>query len=161
LENKANLDFYHVLKGGKLFLREEQLFLMKGIRIILQITILYVFSIVGEALHHFLHIPIPGSIIGLILLIICLSYKIVPVKIVEDGASFLLSFLPLLFIPSMVGIINYPSLFSISGGILFLIVVMSTIITMIAAGVASQFIETKTKKRKKRKECNKHLSRSV
>ncbi|MFP3846867.1 hypothetical protein U5N57_23155, partial [Priestia filamentosa] len=33
---------------------------MKAIRIILQITILYVFSIVGEALHHFFHIPIPG-----------------------------------------------------------------------------------------------------
>ncbi|QEK96789.1 CidA/LrgA family holin-like protein [Bacillus amyloliquefaciens] len=124
---------------------------MKVIRIILQIIILFAFSFIGGAVQQFFHLPIPGSIIGLILLIICLSVKIIPVKMIEDGAGFLLSFLPLLFIPAMTGVINYPSLFSASGAALFLIIVLSTIVTMIAAGYASQLLEHKANQRKEKR----------
>lgn len=134
---------------------------MKGIRVILQIAILFMFSFVGDVLHNVLNLPIPGSIIGLILLLICLSCKLMPASFIADGAGLLLSLLPLLFIPAMVGIIKYPSLFSIDGGILFFIIIMSTIVTMIAAGYTSQLIEKKSTSRKKRKKCNKHLSQSV
>ncbi|MGG1572836.1 CidA/LrgA family holin-like protein [Fictibacillus sp. NRS-1165] len=134
---------------------------MKAIRIILQIVILSAFSMLGEAVHHFFHLPIPGSIIGLILLLTGLSIKMVPVKLIEDGAGFLLSFLPLLFIPAMAGVINYPSLFSGNGALLMLIVVLSTIVTMVAAGIASQWLEQKAAKRKEKKKCNSHLSQSL
>ncbi|WP_140456781.1 CidA/LrgA family protein [Priestia megaterium] len=134
---------------------------MKVIRIILQIAILYAFSMIGEAVHHMLHLPIPGSIIGLILMLICLMCKIVPIKAIEDGASFLLSFLPLLFIPAMAGVMNYPSLLSSSGAVLFLIIVLSTIVTMAAAGIASQLLEKKANKRKEKQQCKNSLSRSL
>lgn len=131
---------------------------MNGFKIILQIAILYVFSIIGETVHNIFHIPIPGSIIGLILLLICLSFKVVSINIIGKGASFLLSFLPLLFIPAMVGIMKYPSLFSSSGAVLLLIIVASTIVTMIAAGATSQFLEQRANKREEKNKCNKHLS---
>jgi holin-like protein len=134
---------------------------MKVIRIILQIAILYAFSMIGEAVHHMLHLPIPGSIIGLILMLICLTRKVIPVKLIEDGASFLLSFLPLLFIPAMAGVMNYPSLLSSRGAILFLIIVLSTIVTMAAAGTASQLLEKKANKRKEKQQCKNSLSRSL
>ncbi|MCP6683811.1 CidA/LrgA family holin-like protein [Bacillus nakamurai] len=134
---------------------------MKAIRIILQIIILYAFSMMGEAAQQMFHLPISGSIIGLILMLICLTVKIIPVKIIEDGAGFLLSFLPLLFIPAMAGVMNYPSLFSASGAALFLIVVLSTIVTMIAAGYASQLLEHKANQRKEKKKCSKHASQSL
>ena len=63
----------------------------------------------------------------------------------------MLSFLPLLFIPAMTGVINYPSLFSASGAALFLIIVLSTIVTMIAAGYASQLLEHKANQRKEKR----------
>ena len=148
-------------KGGKLFLLLRTAFFMKGLRVIFQIAILFAFSMIGEVLHNICHIPIPGSIIGLILLLVCLSFKIIPMKVIENGANFLLAFLPLLFIPAMIGIMKYPSLFSKSGAILFLIVVISTIITMIAAGAASQFLEMRAKKRKEKEQCNNHLSQSL
>ncbi|WP_343311304.1 CidA/LrgA family holin-like protein [Bacillus atrophaeus] len=134
---------------------------MKAIRIILQILILYAFSMIGEAAHQLFHLPIPGSIIGLILMLICLTTKIVPVKMIEDGAGFLLSFLPLLFIPAMAGVMNYPSLFSASGAALLGIIVLSTVVTMIAAGYASQLLEHKANKRKEKKKCSKHVSQSL
>ncbi len=91
---------------------------MKAIRDLANHYFIRIFLYRG-AVQQFFHLPIPGSIIGLILLIICLSVKIIPVKMIEDGAGFLLSFLPLLFIPAMTGVINYPSLFSASGTLCF------------------------------------------
>jgi holin-like protein len=131
---------------------------MKIIRIIIQIGILYAFSIIGGAVEQLLHLPIPGSIIGLMLLLACLSLKIVPLIIVEDGASFLLAILPLLFIPAMTGVMNYPSLLSGTGAVLFLIVVMSTTVTMAVSGFASQHLEKRSERREQA--CRKHLSQS-
>jgi holin-like protein len=131
---------------------------MKIIRIIIQVGILYAFSLIGGAVEQLFHLPIPGSIIGLMLLLACLSLKIVPLIIVEDGASFLLSILPLLFIPAMTGVMNYPSLLSGTGAVLFLIVVLSTIVTMAVSGFASQHLEKRSERRER--PCSKHLSQS-
>ncbi|WP_075981939.1 CidA/LrgA family protein [Bacillus massilinigeriensis] len=133
---------------------------MKIIRIILQIFFLFIISFIGEWLHKQLHIPLPGSIIGFILLLICLWSKIIPEKWVEDGAGFILAFLPLFFIPASVGIMNHPSLLSLQGGLLILIVIASTIITMIAAGKTSQFLERKALKRREELECSKNFTHS-
>ncbi|MEC1681493.1 CidA/LrgA family holin-like protein [Bacillus mojavensis] len=134
---------------------------MKIIRIILQVLILYVFFIIGEALQHLFHLPISGSIVGLVLLLICFALRIVPVAIIEDGAGFLLSFLPLLFIPAMTGVMNYPSLVSLNGLMLLITFVLSTIFTIIAAGSASQVLEKRANKRKEKKKCSKHVSQSL
>jgi len=116
---------------------------------------------IGEAIQHLFHLPVSGSIVGLVLLLICLGLRIVPVSIIEDGAGFLLSFLPLLFIPAMTGVINYPSLISFNGLMLLITVILSTIVTIIAAGFASQLLEKKTKKREEKEKCSKHVSRSL
>ncbi|MGE7184067.1 CidA/LrgA family protein [Peribacillus sp. NPDC006672] len=134
---------------------------MKIITISLQIIILYIFSFIGTAIHNFFHLAIPGSIIALLLLFICLCLKIVPVKFIESGAVFLISILMLLFIPTTVGIMNYPSLLSIHGALLVITVLLSTIISIAIAGTASQFFEKKAQKRKDDKECNKFSSHSA
>ncbi|WP_050180280.1 CidA/LrgA family protein [Domibacillus robiginosus] len=134
---------------------------MKAVKIILQVAVLYAFFAVGEAVHLLFGLPVPGSIIGLLFMLICLIFNIIPVKIIENGANFLLSFLPLLFIPAMAGVINYPALFSGNGAILLLVVVMSTIVTMAAAGMASQLLEQRVNKRKEKKKCRNSLSRSL
>lgn len=133
---------------------------MKIIRIISQIALLYVISFIGEILHNYLHIPLPGSIIGLLLLLIGLSFKLIPVNWIENGAGFILAYLPLFFIPATVGVMNYPSLFSWSGVVLIVIVVSSTIVTMIAAGTMGQFQERQRQKRLEKKKCNKHFTQS-
>ncbi|CAN2251681.1 putative integral inner membrane protein involved in export murein hydrolases [Bacillus subtilis] len=134
---------------------------MKVIRIILQVLILYVFFMIGEAIQHLFHLPVSGSIVGLVLLLICLGLRIVPVSIIQDGAGFLLSFLPLLFIPAMTGVMKYPSLISLNGLMLLITVVLSTIVTIIAAGFVSQLLEKKAKKREEKEKCSKHVSQSL
>jgi len=134
---------------------------MNIIRIIVQIAILFGFSFLGNLVHTYLHIPLPGSIIGLLLLFLGLSLNIFSVKWIKQGAGFLLAFLPLLFVPTLVGIIKYPELFTGKGVLILLVVVISTIITMIAAGKSSEVVGNKTKEREQKKKWHKHSSQSL
>lgn len=121
---------------------------MKWIQIIIQIFILYGFSFIGEMIHRTLHLLIPGNVLGLLLLLLCLSLKLFKLDWIEQGAGFLIEFLPLLLVPAMIGIMNYPSLLSKQGVLLFFIVFISTIMTVVAAGHASQLLEKSRQKRK-------------
>lgn len=134
---------------------------MKILIIVLQVGLLSIFSFIGTALHNFFHLPIPGSIIAMILLFICLCLKIVPVRLIENGAVYLLSILMLFFIPATVGIMNYPSLLSSNGALFVAAVLISTVISIAIAGTASQFFEKKAQKRKDAKECSKFSSHSA
>lgn len=114
---------------------------MKYLKIIIQIFVLYAFCWIGTVLVEWLHIPLPGSIIGLLLLLGCLLSGIMPAKFVKEGAGFLLPILTLLFIPATVGIMNYPELLSGYGVILIVIVTISTLITLVLTGKLARKME--------------------
>lgn len=115
--------------------------------ILSQIIALFIFSYIGDLISSLLKLPIPGSIVGLLLLFLCLYFKIIPETYIKDGAGFILVILPLFFIPATVGIIQYPNFLSGKGAILIGIVIASTFLTMIVSGYSSQFVEKKMKER--------------
>ena len=127
---------------------------MKIFVTIIQIALLVVFYLVGDWLQRLLHLPIPGSIIGMLLLFICLLIKAVPLKWIETGAGFLLTHLTLFFIPVTVGVMNHYQLFAGSGVFLFFITLFSTICVMVSAGLTANYFA----KRKKKISCQKHSS---
>ncbi|MBB4825458.1 holin-like protein [Sporosarcina luteola] len=133
---------------------------MKPLIICLQIGVLFIFSYIGTLIQHFFHLIIPGSIIGLLLLFLCLCLKVVPVQLIDQGAGFLLSILTLLFVPMTVGIMKYPFLLSWKGLLLFAAVLISTILTIGISGLSSQFFEKSAENRKEAQECNKRYTHS-
>ncbi|MEK4629700.1 MAG: CidA/LrgA family protein [Solibacillus sp.] len=121
---------------------------MNVIRTIVQIGIIILFYFIGETIVKLTGIVIPGSIIGLVLLWLALFFNVLNVKYIQKGASFLLAFLTLFFIPSTVAVINYPELLTISGGLLIVAVILSTIFALIVAGKVSKYIEIKEQRMK-------------
>ena len=113
----------------------------KAIRIVLQVAILYLFFLLGEMVVRFFGLIIPGSVAGLMLLLLALMTKLVPVGLIEDGAKAMLLFLPLFFIPATVGIVEYPEFLSSRGVLMIAIVLVSTCISLISAGWAGQVLE--------------------
>src|SRR5690554_459513 len=99
---------------------------MKIIRTIAQIAILYGFYYIGVFIVELTCLPLPASIVGLVLLFISLQLKLIKVELIQLGAGFLITFMTLFFIPSVVGIIDYPQLLSMDGMILMATVVFST-----------------------------------
>lgn len=102
----------------------------------------------GVGIVTYLHIPLPGSVIGLLLLVLSLIFKIIKVEYIQDGASFLIGVLTLFFIPATVGVIDYPELMSITGLLIILAVIASTLISIYVTGLLTQLIEKKELKKK-------------
>ena len=116
---------------------------MRVIRIILQISILWLFYYVGVFIVELTGIFIPASIIGLVLLWGAMLLNIINVKWIQDGAGFMIGFLTLFFVPTTVGVIEYPELLTKDGALLVLAVILSTIITIVLTGKISLFVEKK------------------
>lgn len=126
---------------------------MKIIKFLLQFLLITIFYIIGESLQNLFRLSIPGSIIGLILLFLFLSCKILPETWVNQGANFLLSLMPLFLVPATVGAMNYFHIFHGKGILLIIGIIVSTCIIF----VASAFICEKWGKNSF-KEKEKHLA---
>ena len=116
---------------------------MRVIRIIVQIGILWLFYYAGVLIVHLTGIFIPASIVGLVLLWIAMLLNIVNVKWIQDGAGLMIGFLTLFFVPTTVGVMEYPELLTKDGALLVIAVVISSAITIVLTGKVSLFIEKK------------------
>ncbi|KAA0965454.1 CidA/LrgA family holin-like protein [Sporosarcina sp. ANT_H38] len=117
---------------------------MKYIKIVLQIIVLYSFVLLGNWLQDLLHLPLTGSIIGLLLLLAALSLKLFRLEWIESGSYFLLSYLPLYFIPATVGVMEYGHVFTGKGFLLIPITMISTFLTMWISSYTSQALAKKS-----------------
>ncbi|MBI6864318.1 CidA/LrgA family holin-like protein [Lysinibacillus fusiformis] len=136
------------MKSGEMLNENFATILLRVVRIIFQIGILTIFYYMGVGIVTYLHIPLPGSVIGLLLLVLSLIFKIIKVEYIQDGASFLIGVLTLFFIPATVGVIDYPELMSITGLLIILAVIASTLISIYVTGLLTQIIEKKELKKK-------------
>jgi holin-like protein len=113
--------------------------------VIIQIGLLTVLFLLGNLITKYLHIPLPGSIVGLVLLFLLLQFKVVKIEWIEKGATWLLAELLLFFIPSAVGVVNYQQVISSQGVKLITVIVLSTLTVMAFTGLTAQFIAKRGK----------------
>ncbi len=118
---------------------------MKIVKSIVQIGFLYFLLLMGNSIARLLHLPIPGSIIGLVLLLLLLQFHIIKLEWIELGAALLLSELLLFFIPSAIGVIDYDALFGVQGMKVVLVIVGSAIIVLFVTGYTAQWLERRKK----------------
>lgn len=109
---------------------------MKIISILMQIIGLCVISFIGNMIASAVHVGIPGSIFGILILLIMIQQKWLPLEKIELGANFLIAELLLFFIPSAIGVIQFQDvlkndwaqlLFAIGGSICFVVVFVGII----------------------------------
>lgn len=112
-----------------------------------QFGIILLITLLGEAIHAFVPLPVPASVYGLVLLFIALSTGVVKLHQVENAADLLIELMPLFFVPPGVSLIT--SWADISGLIVpFIItVVLSTIIVMGVTGRVTQAVMRMGKER--------------
>ena len=80
------------------------------------------FWALGESVSRGLHLPVPGSVLGLVALYLCLRLGWVKAEWVAMGARGLLSVLALLFVPAGAGVAAYatPAWLGVVGAIVLL-----------------------------------------
>ncbi|WP_332697548.1 CidA/LrgA family protein [Halalkalibacter lacteus] len=122
---------------------------MKIITLILHVALLSIFYFVGVLIQNKFALAIPGSIIGMLLLFLALLTKVLPVRLIEEGSSFILRHMPLLFLPVTVGILQFLDVFSGLGILLIFITLISTVIVMIVTGFLGEKLANKKEVDKK------------
>ena len=90
------------------------------------LTWLLLFQSAGELLTRALHLPFPGPVVGMLLLLFALRVESVR-EPVGTCADFLLSHLSLLFVPVGVGVVTHLTLVSQFGFRMLAVIVLSTL----------------------------------
>jgi holin-like protein len=104
----------------------------------LQIIAILAFYGFGEIITHFAHLPLPGSIIGLVLILLALHFRLLKPASLRDGANGLLSRMLLFFVPAVPVLINHREFATKLGVRLMLVVVIGTVLVMGVTGAVVQ-----------------------
>lgn len=105
-----------------------------------QFCIILCFSLAGEVLNRVIPLPIPASVYGILLLFLALCLGMVKLEQVKQTADFLIDLLPLLFVPSVVGLLeNWIQIKSAVVPVLVLVLV-TTALTFGITGRVTQWI---------------------
>lgn len=110
----------------------------------LGLALLLLFNFLGILLHDYAHIPLPGNVLGMLLLLAALSTRLVKLAWVEQPADLLLRHMMLFFVPVIVAVLPlFPALAAnalpIGAGML-----LSTLATMAATAWCAQLLLPKS-----------------
>ena len=103
---------------------------------------------IGEILKYFIPLPNPGSIYGLVLMLILLSTKVIKLEQVKETGEFLVEIMPVMFIPAGVGLLtSWGQLKSMLIPVC-VITVVTTFLVMIVTGKVTDFVISKKEGKK-------------
>jgi holin-like protein len=94
----------------------------------------------GEILARLIHAPLPGSVIGLALILLALHLRLLKPAYLRDGAHGLLSRMLLFFVPAVPALITHPEFATMLGVRLMLVVVIGTLLVMGVTGAVVQMV---------------------
>lgn len=96
--------------------------------------------LIGELISKSFSLPLPGNIIGMIILLILLCTKVIKVEKVESISTFFLDHLSFFFIPAGVGLIS--SFDSVKNSLIYILILclITTALVIISTGLIVQFI---------------------
>ncbi|MDP2867368.1 CidA/LrgA family protein [Methyloversatilis sp.] len=95
------------------------------------LTLLLVFQLIGETVVQWLRLPVPGPVLGMLLLFAALVLRgEVPVAL-RDTANGLLQHLSLLFVPAGVGVMTHLALLATAWLPISVAILLSTAVTLL------------------------------
>lgn len=108
-----------------------------------QFMIILLLSFLGEVLKMFIPLPIPASVYGLVLMLVCLMTGVLKTSQVKDAAFFLIEIMPVMFIPAAAGLIDSWKVLQPLLPPILVITVVITVFVMVITGKVAQMIAQK------------------
>ena len=102
-----------------------------------QVMIIGGISLAGELLNYLLPLPVPASVYGMLLLLICLCTKVIKLDQIQETADFMLVAMPLVFVGPGVALMES---FGLMKDSLLGISVLSTMVVMVLTGLIAQIL---------------------
>lgn len=105
-----------------------------------QLFILWVLNQFGSLIVNWLDLPIPGNVLGMMILFTLLMTGVIKLEWINEASSFLLKHLVFFFIPITVGVMTLGDVFLESGILLIVVLVVSGAFGMVVTGWVSQLL---------------------
>lgn len=107
-------------------------------KLLREVLLIFGIYFIGEMAAKGLQLPIPGNLIGMLLLLVLLCTKVIKLEHVETVSTFLLDHLSFFFIPAGVGLMASFHLIQDIWAQILLLCLVTTICTMVLTGVCVQ-----------------------
>ena len=111
-----------------------------------QIFLLWVIYALSTLIVQYFHIPLPGSVLGMIILFTLLSAGIIKEQWLSAAVNPLLKHLAFFFIPIAVELMQWGDLFLTKGHLLFVPLVVSALVALLATGGVVQILSKRDQK---------------
>jgi holin-like protein len=115
--------------------------LSKSTNMIQGFAIIFLLLLTSELLVRSLSLPFPSSVIGLLLLLLCLQIGVIKIEWVKSVSDILLKHLALFFVPPGVGLMLYVDALQQSALAIMLAWVISTLAVMATVALLQQRLE--------------------
>lgn len=119
-------------------------------KIIKQIGIIFSVCWISQLIEKFLPFSFPASVIGMLVLLVCLLTGFLKIEHIQEKADFLLENMAFFFLPAGVSIMNYFELLKKSWLQIVLICVVSTVVTFAVTAYSVKFVIKIMERRKRR-----------
>ncbi len=103
--------------------------------LVLQVLLLTLFWYACDAAARRLHLPLPGSVLALGLLLVLLAARVVPATSLRRGADWLLAEMLLFFIPAVMAVWQHLDLVRAEGPRILAVILVGTLIVMVSTAV--------------------------
>ncbi|WP_300356749.1 CidA/LrgA family protein [Fusobacterium sp.] len=104
-----------------------------------QFLILLVINFLGILIQNIFHLPLPGTILGMIILFILLWTKVLKVESIEKVCNFLVLNMIIFFLPPAVELLEYMTLLEKGFFKIIILLIVTTVITMVITGKTVEF----------------------
>lgn len=111
-----------------------------SVKYLKQLMIILMAYFLGVIIQLAFNLPIPGTVLGLILLFLGLYFKIIKVEMIEDICEILISFMSFLFVPAGVGLMTSFNLLKGKVIAFSVIIIISTIVVWIVTAYVVKFL---------------------
>jgi holin-like protein len=112
-------------------------------KIYTQLMWFLLFSVIGEAASTLLNLPVPGSIIGMLLLFAALKTNLIKLGQIDLVGKFLLANMTILFLPAGVGIMAHWDAISKYWWQIIVIIMVALVVNIAVIGFVASFIKRK------------------
>lgn len=116
-------------------------------KIVQGILILLAFYGVGTLASKWLHIPMPGNLLGMLLLALCLCMGWIRMDWVEQASAFLIRHMMLFFVPIIVGVASYMNWIAKDPWSILTALVLGPLVVMLVSGRVVQWYLNRSKQK--------------
>ncbi|MBQ9979736.1 MAG: CidA/LrgA family protein [Oscillospiraceae bacterium] len=108
-----------------------------------QFGIICLVAFAGQIINSLVPLPVPGNVYGMVIMFLLLWSGVLKLHHVERAADMLLTVLPVMFLPSSVGIMDQLDVLWQNLAAVLLVCVVGTLISIIVSGRVTQLIRRK------------------